>query len=138
MMTMLAAAAGSGLSPEVVGGIIAAIIIGLLGGGVLGKKVSDHRRVSINDPIPKIRTQEEPEFVTNDVLNGHLTRIDGSIREMKAAQETERAIARTANGTIHARLDKVMENQAMSRGELTQINLNVQRLLNRTDTKPRA
>lgn len=104
----------------------------------LGAKEERQRSVTINDPIPKVRTQEEPEYVTSETLNSHLARIDKSIGEIKHGQEVERGVARVALSNVHARLDKVIENQAVSRGELTQINLNVQRLLNRTETKPRA
>ena len=100
-----------------------------------GAKEERQRSVTITDPIPKVRTQEEPEYVTNETLNGHLTRLDASIREIKETQVAERGVARQAQSNVHQRLDKVMENQALSRGELSQISLNVQRLLDRTDGK---
>ena len=144
-MVNLLAEVGVGASDTLISGnwiigMIGALFTGaaLLLGKHQGKKQEQDRKVTINDPIPKVRTQEEPEYVTNEILNGHLARIDGSIREIKQAQDSERGVARTAISNVHSRLDKVIENQGVSRGELTQINLNVQRLLNRTDSKPRA
>lgn len=87
--------------------------------------------VTISTPVPTIHTKEEVELVTQDELNGHLIRIEANFREIKDALAKERDVARTAQSNVHSRLDEVMENQAESRGELKQINLNVQRLLDR-------
>jgi hypothetical protein len=115
----------------------AALILGKLQGRKQGMQEATNN-VTIQTPVPKfdVNTREEPEFVTHSQLNGHLGRIEDTFEEIKAALNSERGIARLANSNIHARLDKVMENQAESRGELKQINLNVQRLLNQGGNKP--
>lgn len=94
--------------------------------------------ITIASPVPKIdvTTKEHPDFVTHNQLNGHLERIEDTFNDIKKSLDNERTVARTANGNLHQRIDKVIENQAESRGELKQINLNVQRLLNRSEGKP--
>lgn len=101
-----------------------------------GRKEEQERKVTIDHQPLKFAT--ESPAATEDDLSALKREIETRFGKIEHAMSEERSIARTANSNIHARLDKVMENQATSRGELTQINLNVQRLLNRTDAKPRA
>lgn len=83
-----------------------------------------------------LHTKEHVELVTKGQLDEHLERIEGNFKEIKHSLDSERGVAREALRRTHERLDTVMDNQAVSRGELKQINLNVQRLLDRTDGKP--
>lgn len=77
IMQYLAEAAGSGLSPEVVGGIIAAVIIGLLSGGVLGKKVSDHTKVQVGPQPFEVRM--EKEFMPRSEAERRFTQLETSM-----------------------------------------------------------
>jgi len=83
-----------------------------------------------------INTREHVELVTKAQLDERMQALEDDIHEIKNALSKERDTARDSLGKVHARLDKVMENQANSRGELNQISLNVQRLLD-INTKPR-
>lgn len=118
---------------------VTTFVLGVIG-AVMGPKLKKQWKeealkeahVTIRTPVPTIHTKEEVELVTQDELNGHLIRIESNFREIQKALAKERDIARQAQSNVHARLDKMMENQAESRGELNQINLNVQRLLDHT------
>ena len=83
-----------------------------------------------------INTKEHVELVTKTQLDERLGALEADIHEIKNALSKERDTARDSLGKVHARLDKVMENQALSRGELTQISLNVQRVLDLTSKPP--
>jgi hypothetical protein len=84
-----------------------------------------------------INTREHVELVTKAQLDERMEALENDIHEIKTALSKERDTARDSLGKVHARLDKVMENQANSRGELNQISLNVQRLLDITTKPPR-
>lgn len=92
--------------------------------------------VTIHDPLPTVHTKEQVELATTCDLRDHISRVDKTFAEIWQTLNNERTIAREAQDKVNARLDKVMDNQALSRGELNQINLNVQRLLDRNDSKP--
>lgn len=66
-------------------------------------------RVTIHPPVPTIHTKEEVELVTKDELNEHLARIEKAFDEIKDALDSERSIARTANGNLHKRIDAMSE-----------------------------
>jgi len=107
-----AAAADPMISSTVVTGIIGAIttlVVGVIGKLQLDKARNQTNDVTIKKPVPKIRTQEEPEFVTHQILNEHLFRIEKTFEEIKEALDGERGIARTANGNLHKRIDSMSE-----------------------------
>ncbi len=90
----------------VIGAIAAAVSL------FIGKKVgkdSATRDITIRPPVPTVRTQEEPEYVTLEIFNGHLARIEGSFAKIEQALDSERGIARLANGNIHKRIDALSE-----------------------------
>jgi hypothetical protein len=74
-----------------------------------GKREAQETEVTLKPPVPTVRTQEEPEFVTMGEFNGHLKRIEYTFTEIKEALDSERGIARTANGNIHKRIDAMSE-----------------------------
>jgi hypothetical protein len=84
----------------------AALILGKIQGR---KEIETGREVTIKKPVPTVRTQEEPEFVTMGVFNGHLQRIENSFDEIKEALDSERGTARIAQGNIHKRIDALSE-----------------------------
>jgi hypothetical protein len=82
MMTMiLAEVAASGIAPETVGTMIAAVIVALVSGGVLGKKVSDSTRTTIEGQPLMVRMQDE--FVTRREFISLEGRMAGDVKEMK-------------------------------------------------------
>lgn len=86
----------------------AALVIGK----VQGRKESESSRdVTIKPPVPRldVNMHEDPEFVTMEVFNGHLKRIEESFFKIEQALDSERGIARTANGNIHKRIDAMSE-----------------------------
>ncbi len=91
--------------------LVAALFTGaaLVLGRYWGKREAVQQDVTLKSPVPTVRTQEEPEFVTMGTFNGHLKRIEESISAIEAALESERGIARTANGNIHHRIDALSE-----------------------------
>lgn len=129
MIEILGQATSTHFTSEQVGFVIGAILTALAGGGFIGKKVQESKEVKITpNPLPvslvnKLATKEEVEEVEQ--------RLGSHIDEIKVAMSEERSIARTAQGKTHARIDKVAENLAEMRGELRQINSNLERLLNR-------
>jgi hypothetical protein len=75
-----------------------------------GKSEVEHSRdVTIKAPVPTVRTHEEPEYVTMEIFNGHLARIETSFTKIEEALDSERGIARLANGNIHKRIDALSE-----------------------------
>ncbi len=86
----LAETAAGGISPEIVGMIIASVIAALISGGVLGKKVSDSSRTTI-DPQP-LKVEMAKDFVTRDEHNVYRAemRSDMKLLEAKYDQMTQR------------------------------------------------
>jgi|JFJP01.1.fsa_nt_gi hypothetical protein len=81
-MTMhLLAEAATGLDPATVGVIIGSVIAALLGGGVLGKKVSDSTRTTIDGQPLMVKMQDE--FVTRREFESLESRMAGDVKEMK-------------------------------------------------------
>jgi hypothetical protein len=101
------AAADPSISATQVGAIIAAIITALVGGGFLGKKAAEATKTTLEGQPIGVKVRKD--FVTYDVLDGHLDRIEGNFEEIKEALDGERGIARTANGNLHKRIDALSE-----------------------------
>lgn len=97
MMTQLIAEmTGGGMSPEVVGAIIASVIISLVSGGLLGKKVSDSSKTTI-DPQPLMVKMQE-DFVTRrefdkleTVVAVNAAKSEGYLRQ--ASEQMEKSVA---------------------------------------------
>lgn len=94
---------------------------------VIGKKVSDAKKVRVEpNPFP-IELSEK--VATKEELDALEERIGAELKKIEAALLKERDVARTANGNLHARIDKSTEALAEVKGELHQINENLSRLL---------
>lgn len=112
---MMASAPVPTPDPMISGNWLIAVIGALASAGALfwgkrqGKKEAQETEVTLKQPVPTVRTQEEPEFVTMAEFNGHLRRIEHTFTEIKEALDSERGIARTANGNIHKRIDAMSE-----------------------------
>jgi hypothetical protein len=90
-------------------GAVSSLVIGIIGKIKVDQARNESRDVTLKPPVPTVRTQEEPEFVTIQVFNGHLRRIEESFQKIELALDSERSIARTANGNIHKRIDAMSE-----------------------------
>jgi uncharacterized protein YcfJ len=80
-MNMLAEVTVASISPEMVGIIIGGVITALIGGGVLGKKVSDSSRTTIEGQPLMVKMQDE--FVTRREFESLEGRMAGDVKEMK-------------------------------------------------------
>lgn len=56
-------------------------------------------------------------------------RLVAEIKKLESAASKERDVARTANGNLHARIDKSAEAMAEMKGQLIQISANLNRLV---------
>lgn len=123
--------------PQISGQWIIHVIGAIATGAALfwGKTQKDQKNQALKS---KVQIADQPVGVslkkalaTVDQVNELESRIEAELTGIKTALKEERSIARVAQGNLHARLDKVMEAQAEARGELKQINQNVERLLER-------
>lgn len=73
------------ISPAGVGAIIGAVIAALLGGGYLGKKVEENRKVSI-DP-PNLQVKLEKDFVTRREHEIFRAEVRGDFSRLEALVE---------------------------------------------------
>lgn len=81
MFSILAeTAAGTGFSPEAVGILIASIITALIGGGMLGKKVSDSNVKVSNNPL-EVSLREK--FVRREEFAEFKGEMKADVREMR-------------------------------------------------------
>lgn len=84
MITLLAdaaAATAQGIDPSSVGTIIATVIAALLGGGFLGKKISDGTRIQI-DPQP-LEISMRKEYVTRTEFAEFKGELKTDVKEMR-------------------------------------------------------
>ncbi len=137
MIDLLAAAAPeSGLPVDKVLPWITTFVVGVVGvvlrhhGKAQGFREGQKTKTTIEDqPIGVSTSDDEPSTL------GELTELTVELEERLGKSEealnTARYIARTANGRIHERIDRVSENLAEMRGEIRQMNNNLERLLER-------
>ncbi len=104
----------------------AALIIGKL----QGRKEAESREVTLKKPVPTVQTREEPRWATLPELEDLERRMMDLIREIKTRLEADRAAAREAHGNTHKRIDDIVQVLAELKGFTTQIDENVDKLLN--------
>ena len=75
------AAVQPGISPGAVGTILGGVLVALVGGGILGKKVEASRKVTI-DPQP-LEIDLKERFVTRREFEKHELRVEVSLGEIK-------------------------------------------------------
>lgn len=68
-------------------------------------------------------------LATKEELKDLEGRLVAELKKLETSLNSERGVARVANGNLHARIDKTVESLAEVRGELTQINANLNRLI---------
>lgn len=81
MMPTLALNAAQGMDPMSVGTMIGGILITLLGGGFIGKKISDSRVTLMNNPLD---VEVRKAYVTRDECLACKRESNSDVREMKA------------------------------------------------------
>ena len=59
MISLLAETANTGLDPMTVGTIIGGLLLTLIGGGVLGKKISDGTKITLTNPHLDVAVREQ-------------------------------------------------------------------------------
>lgn len=92
-------------------------VIGALGAVWLKGKSSgkaqaaeeQERSVSIQGQPVHVSTEERPQWVTKQIFDEHIQRMEASIEEIKESLDGERGIARVANGNLHKRIDAMSE-----------------------------
>lgn len=121
-----ASAPGQNDSMLITGGAI--IAIGTASAAIIAAfKKGKASRVSLDpQPLSVALTQT---LATKQELAELETRIVGELKKFETALLTERSVARAANGNLHARIDKTVESMAEMKGELHQINANLNRLV---------
>jgi hypothetical protein len=78
------------------------------------------------------------KMVTKDELAELENRLVTEIKKLEQALGKERDVARTANGNLHARIDKTSDSLNLMRGEIGQMNANLSRLIDLSmNPKPR-
>jgi hypothetical protein len=76
-------------------------------------------------------------LATKDEMRQLEARLVAEIKKLEGAILNERAVARTANGNLHARIDADSKAISNMTGQLTQIDANLSRLINLQLTKGR-
>ena len=111
-----ATAAAAGVPVEAVGAIVAAVVMALLGGGVLGKKVSDSSKTTI-DPQPLMVKMSE-EFVTRREFDNLENRMAGDVREMKGLFREIMAKIDERDERLSKSIQATAENAYQGRGKI--------------------
>jgi hypothetical protein len=122
------------ISGELVIGIIGAIATGwaLVRGKTREKVAHENGKregLTTVEVQGNVNTKEHVELVTKAQMDERLDAMEGDISAIKASLEKDRDTARDSLGKVHKRLDTVVENQGLNRGELNGIRDNVARLL---------
>ncbi|MEI7912542.1 MAG: hypothetical protein WCK77_23180 [Verrucomicrobiota bacterium] len=113
-------------------------ISGVFAGALVGLVQEMRKRSAVEAVRSKNSTTIEGQPISVDVvhhlatkgeLNELEARIVAELKKFENALATERSIARTANGNLHARMDKTGDAVMEMRGELHQINANLNRLV---------
>lgn len=126
IVTLAQSASGASDGMLITGGAIVAI--GTATAAVVAAfKKGQASRVSVDpQPLSVALTQT---LATKGELAELEARIVAELKKFETALTTERSVARTANGNLHARIDKTVESLMEMKGELHQINANLNRLV---------
>ena len=87
-------------------------------------------------PRPRVTIDGQPisvevtqQLATKGEMRELETRIVSELKKLEASLNNERSVARVANGNLHARIDKTDGVMMEMKGELHQINANLNRLV---------
>lgn len=132
MMTILAEAATS--DPMISGNWLIALVGAISTGAVaiIGKmKVDQAKRTKTATVVENqpLSVAVVDTLATKEEMRELEARLVSEIKKLESAIANERSVARIANGNLHARIDKSAEGIAEMKGQLTQMNANLNRLL---------
>lgn len=133
VMAAAEAAPDDSVSGKVVIGIIGAITTGvatILAHKHGEKRGAEARNVTIQRPVPTVKTREEPAWATKPELVTHVEHTEKRFCEVWDAIQAERGVSREALGRIHARMDEQSTATANLKGKVDEVSANVCRLLN--------
>ena len=105
----------SGMSPETVGEIIAAMVIALIGGGYLGKRAATIQRVRLTEPMPEVpvrRVSSPPTWDQHHGLEKRVSFIEQAQTEMRRDMAAEFRALLEAGGSREQRLSSKLEGIA--------------------------
>jgi hypothetical protein len=102
-----------GISPEMVGAIVAAVVAALLGGGIAGKKITESRTTIANDPVRVAMAEDfvtRREFERLEVLVAvNATKSEGYLRQANEQMSASVAMLSKALERQNERLVKKIE-----------------------------
>ena len=130
-MTVLAEISQAAADPMISGNWL----LGLLGAlttaavAIIGKLKVDAAKREKSSVVETLATKDEMRALED--------RLVAEIKKLEGAISKERDIARTANGNLHARIDKSAEALAAMNGQLIQISANLNRLIDLALNTPR-
>jgi hypothetical protein len=108
----------AGIAPETVGILIGSTIAALIGGGFIGKKVSDSTKVSTTIDGQPLMVRMQDEFVTRREFEGLEARMASDIREMKGLWREAVNKIEERDRTLTAAIKETAENAYNGRGKL--------------------
>ena len=123
----------SGVSPEAVGGIIASLVVALIGGGYLGKRAANVQRVRLGEPVPEIpvrRVSSPPSWDQHIGLERRVGVIEHAQSEMRRDMAIQFRELLEAGGTRELRIMEKLD------GIATGIHSRIDRMLAPTTRKP--
>lgn len=137
--------------PQISGNWITALMVAAitaLGGIWLSYKrgqANPNSETTIKSPVPEVTVRQATNYASQEELAGlrHEVEelradVDKKLDKLLEGQSDERRVAREALGKVHLRADKTAEALAEMKGELTQMNKNLERLLEHSmQPKPR-
>ena len=113
MAEAVPASAAAGISPEMVGGIVAAVVTALVGGGLAGKKIAETRVKITNDPVRVAMAEDfvtRREFERLEVLVAvNATKSEGYLRQANEQMASSVAMLSKALERQNERLVKKIE-----------------------------
>ena len=131
-LTIAEAAGGGGFDGATVSVAAIAAIGVALAAAIKAFKAGEQRglqkREVTVEPNP-LTVSVVSELATKEEMRDLESRLVMEIKKLETAISSERAVARTANGNLHARIDKVSEGLAATTATMTQINVSLNRVL---------
>lgn len=111
----LLAVVDSGVSPEAVGGIIASLVVALIGGGYLGKRSATTQRIRLGEPVPEIpvrRVSSPPTWDQHTGLERRVSVIEQAQTEMRRDMAAQFRELLEAGGSREQRLSAKLDGIA--------------------------
>lgn len=113
------------------GGFVVMILSGIAMTLTIVEKLKAKKTPVVEMSPNPMQVQEVEKLATKEEMMSMETRLSNKITEVENDMAEERKVARTANGTLHRRIDELVETLAETKGLLTGVKENTERLLNR-------